>query len=78
MLGFDRGRSKPPQRPPEPSMEARVDALLAKQADARECVRRYRLAKAIAATPPAILRDARLRRLMRDWLLTQAKLDAVR
>lgn len=74
-LGFDRSRSTPPLRPPEPSMKARVDALLARQADARECVRKYRLAKAIAATPPAVVRDARLRRAMTEWLEQQARLE---
>ena len=77
-LGFQRSRSKPPLRSPEPSMKARVDALLAKQADVRECVRRYRLAKAIAGTPPAVLREARLRAAMYGWLVTQAKLEAAR
>jgi hypothetical protein len=57
-------------------MKQRVDALLAKQADTRECVRKYRLKKAIAETPPAILREARLREAMFAWLETQRGLEA--
>lgn len=72
-MGFDGSRSTPSRRTPEPSMKARVDALLAKQAAARECVRLYRLKKAIDETPPAILREARLRAAMRAWLSTQAQ-----
>jgi hypothetical protein len=77
-LGFDGRRATPPRRTPEPSTKPRVDALLKKQADARECVRMYRLKKAIDETPPEILRDSRLRAVMYDWLVTQARLDAGR
>jgi hypothetical protein len=74
-LGFERNRSQPPRRTPEPSMQQRVDALLAKQAEARKCVRLYRLKKAIDETPPAILREARLRLQMTDWLEQQDRLE---
>jgi hypothetical protein len=73
---LNRNRSTPPRRSPEPSMKARVDALLVKQATARECVRQYRLAKAIAATPPGVLREARLRRVMTEWLEQQDRLES--
>jgi hypothetical protein len=74
-LGFDRSRSTPPRRTPEPSMKARVAALLEKQAEGRHCVRLYRLKRAIAETPPHILREARLRGAMRDWLEQQDRLE---
>jgi hypothetical protein len=74
-----------PVRPPvsgydrdQPSMKQRVAALLAKQAETRECVRRARLKKAIAETPPEIQREVRLRAAMWEWLVTQAKLEAGR
>ena len=67
-IGFTR-----PVRPPV--SKARVGALLKKQADARECVRLYRLKRAIAETPPHILREARLRGAMRDWLEQQDRLE---
>ena len=66
-IGFTR-----PVRPPV--SKARVGALLKKQADARECVRLYRLKQAIAETPPHILREARLRAAMWSWLETERRL----
>jgi hypothetical protein len=77
-LGFDRRLSSAPLSRPKPASNEAVKALLVKGADARECVRKYRLKKAMAETPPAILRDARLRAAMTEWLLTQAKLEAGR
>jgi hypothetical protein len=71
---LNRNRSTPPRRAPEPSMKARVDALLAAKAETAICVRMHKLKKAIDSLPPGVLRRARLERQMREWLETQTQL----
>jgi hypothetical protein len=73
-FGFDRRLLSAPLSRPKPASNEAVKAMLAKQADARECVRKYRLKKAIAETPPSVLRAARLRAAMWAYLETERSL----